>query len=137
LVHCADREPGFPNQALTVASSKRCHRQMPVFGRGSTTYRSVRSSSPRYVVKALLENLHQIGITHRNRGSILHEALKHRASDDVLEYLLQTMIQYQESLVFKSPHQYKIPLVLDPAQFRHNSVQSSRLVRGPSLLCAG
>jgi hypothetical protein len=46
---------------------------------------AVRSSSPRYVVKALLEaNLHQIGITHRNRGSILHEALKHRASDDVL-----------------------------------------------------
>jgi hypothetical protein len=109
-------------------------------GEGSTTLSvAVRSSAPRHVVKALLQaNLHQIGITHRNRGSILHEALKHRASDDVLEYLLQTMIQYQESLVFESPHQYKMKTgaqhALDPAQFRHISVQSSRLVRGPSLL---
>jgi hypothetical protein len=109
-------------------------------GEGSTTLSvAVRSSAPRHVVKALLEaNLHQIGITHRNRGSILHEALKHRASDDVLEYLLQTMIQYQAFLVSESPHQYKGNTVaqhaLDPAQFRHISVQSSRLVRGPSLL---
>jgi hypothetical protein len=59
---------------------------MPVWGDGEYDLSvAVRSSSPRYVVKALLEtNLHQIGITHRNRGSILHEALKHRASDDVL-----------------------------------------------------
>ena len=76
-------------------------------GEGSTTLSvAVRSAAPRHVVKALLEaNLHQLGITHRNRGSILHEALKHRASDDVLEYLLQTMIQYQEFLVLESPDQ--------------------------------
>jgi hypothetical protein len=109
-------------------------------GEGSTPLSiAVRSSAPRHVVKALLQaNLHQIGITHRNRGSILHEALKHRASDDVLRYLLETMIQYQESLILESPQQYKMDFgaqhALDPAQFRHISVQSSRLVRGPSLL---
>jgi hypothetical protein len=79
--NCADREPGFPNQALTVASSDTVRCQFA--GEGVRLIGRCRSSSPRRRQGSVRNNLHQIGITHRNRGSI-HEALKHRASDDVL-----------------------------------------------------
>jgi hypothetical protein len=62
---------------------------------------AVRSGAPAVVVELLLKaNFHQIGVTHMNRGSVLHEALRRRVDDHVLQFLVQTAIQYEQA----SPH---------------------------------
>jgi hypothetical protein len=60
---------------------------------------AVRSGAPAIVVELLLRaNFHQIGVTHMNRGSVLHEALRHRVDDHVLQCLVQTAIQYEQAI---------------------------------------
>lgn len=107
-------------------------------GEGSTALAAaVRSGAPQKVLEALLgANVHQVGITHRNRGSVLHEALKHRVSDDVIQYLLRTMIQYQKTsfsmhrrLDIDRVQSVCLQFTLNPVQ-----VQDRRLLVCPNLL---
>jgi len=68
-------------------------------GNGTVLSVAVRCGAPCHVLASLLQaNRHQIGIVHKSRGTILHEALKHRVADDVMKYLLQMMIQYQDTV---------------------------------------
>jgi ankyrin repeat protein len=73
-------------------------------GEGSTALSiAVRSRAPLHVLEQLLRaNLDQVGVTHFARGSILHDALKHRASDDVLDYLVRAAIHFEKSSTVKS-----------------------------------
>jgi hypothetical protein len=103
-------------------------------GEGSTALSlAVRWGAPRHVLSALLEaNVHQIGITHRLRGSILHDASRHRSSYEVFEYLLQRTIDYQETVLEQDSNR----LIANRAtpEFRHVTVQNSRPIAGPNLL---
>jgi hypothetical protein len=69
-------------------------------GEGSTALAiAVRSGAPAIVIELLLRaNLHQIRVTHMNRGSVLHEALRHRVDDHVLQCLVQAAIQYEQAI---------------------------------------
>jgi len=66
-------------------------------GEGSTALSvAVRSRAPLPVVQQLLEaNFLQVGVTSSGRGTILHEAIKHRASDGVLMYLVRAVISFE------------------------------------------
>jgi hypothetical protein len=68
-------------------------------GEGSTALSlAVRSGAPRSVLEVLhMAQGHQIGVTHRQRGSILHDALRYRVSDNDLEFLLHKAIAYEKS----------------------------------------
>ena len=58
---------------------------------------SVRSGAPIGAIQALIRaNASQLSVIHKFSGSILHEALKHRASYDVLRSLLQAVFQYEQ-----------------------------------------
>jgi hypothetical protein len=91
-------------------------------GEGSTALAaSVRSGAPLCVVEALLRaNAHQLGITNRQRGNCLTEALKARVSDDVLEFLLQSMIDYQR-LLCNSRQQVQV----ESTHLKHVGIQES------------
>ena len=85
------RTQSHPGEALPTESAVR--------GEASTALATaVRHQAPRQVIELLLiANFHQIGVTHVSRGSVLHEALKHRVDDDVLECLVRTAIQYEQT----------------------------------------
>ena len=54
---------------------------------------AVRTGAPRDTIQLLLEaSFQQINVIHRIRGSVLLDALRHRASDEVLDYLLRAVI---------------------------------------------
>ena len=73
---------------------------------------AVRAGAPNRVIEFLLRaNWDQIGVTHPLRGSILHDALKHRVEDDVLHYLVQAAIQY-EKLSGRHDHGESSPFLL-------------------------
>jgi hypothetical protein len=98
---------------------------------------AVRLGAPCHTVSSLLDaNVHQIGITHRLRGSIVHDALKHGVSSEVFCFLLQRTIDYQESVLdldsqlLPSPNPSKQP----SPEFRQVSVQNNRTLGGPDLL---
>ena len=79
--HPAEAEP--PNEALGPHAS-------------TALSLAVRGGAPNKVIEYLLHaNWDQIGVTHPLRGSILHDALKHRVEDDVLHYLLQAVVRYE------------------------------------------
>lgn len=82
------RTQSHPAEAIPTDSAVR--------GEGSTVLSiAVRSRAPIHVVQQLLDaNFHQIGVAHVVRGSVLHEALKHRADDVVLSYLVRAAIEY-------------------------------------------
>ena len=107
-------------------------------GEGSTVLSlAVRLGAPRDVLQSLLAaNLHQIGITHRLRGSILHDALKHGVSSDVFSYLLEQLIDYQVRILdcdsrklSRCRHRSR-----DFLPVSVQSVQENRPVGGPDLL---
>ena len=135
-------------------------------GEGTTALSlAVRMGAPLSVVHVLVEtNIHQLGITHRLRGSILHDALKHtnyygmlqgsndesgsssssssssnRGSVDeeynVFTYLLHRSIEYQESVLDRDSHLYTCKRRQTP-EFRKVAVQNSRCLggSGPDLL---
>jgi hypothetical protein len=66
-------------------------------GGGSTALAvAIRGGAPPAVVDALLRaNPHQVVMTNRHRGSVLHEGLKHRCSDEVLQLLISAVMEYQ------------------------------------------
>lgn len=74
--------------------------QAAITGEGSTVLATaVRSGAPLSVLQALVKaNVHQLGVVHGQRGSILHEALKHRVPDDCLRFLLQSVIDYERTV---------------------------------------
>jgi len=116
-------------------------------GQGSTALAAaIRSGAPTEVVEALFQaNNHQMAITHRHRGSVLHEALNHRVNDDVLQFLLETMIDYQQN-VMANTSRAPDPTIssdtnsLHPSrtlgfdQFKQVCVQDHRFLSCPNLL---
>lgn len=106
-------------------------------GQGSTALAlAVRCGAPKNVLEALVKaNVHQIGITNRNRGSVLHDALKHRASDEVLEFLLEETISYQSTFVNNistQAEESELFKTLGAVQFQH--VQDNRFLNCPTNL---
>ena len=88
----SERTLSHPAEAIPTASAVR--------GEGSTVLSvAVRLKAPIQVIQKLLAaNFHQIGVKHVARGSVLHEALKHRADDDVLDCLVRAAIEYDSQL---------------------------------------
>ena len=83
---------------------------------------AVRNGAPIRIIQALLQSsMDVVAITHRNRGSVLHEALQHAASDDVLLYLLQAMIDHR-----KKSSTVSVPTITT----RNNSNNGSLTVTG-------
>jgi hypothetical protein len=68
-------------------------------GEGTTALGiAVRSGAPRETIEAVAEaSIGQVGIVNKMRGNILIEALRHRASDEVLDYLLKAIVEYQST----------------------------------------
>ena len=127
------RSQSHPSEATPLES---CFR-----GEGHTALTvAVRHGAPKEALHALsLANRYQIGITHRKRGSVLHEALKHRCSNDVLAYLLQSAIQYADSVPQSralSSAQSSRGFAGGPCTFSEIQVQDNRPIRGPHLLGA-
>jgi hypothetical protein len=92
-VSVAARTQTHPREAMPTDSAAR--------GEGSTALAvAVRSRAPIHVIHYLLNaNFHQIGVAHIVRGNVLHEALKHRADDAVLNCLVQAAIEYDRTMV--------------------------------------
>lgn len=90
-ISVSERSMSHPTEATPTDSAVR--------GEGSTALSvAVRSRAPIQVIQQLLTaNFFQIGVTHKVRGSVLHEALKHRASDAVLHCLIRAAIAYEEN----------------------------------------
>lgn len=65
-------------------------------GEGTTVLAmAVRLGAPLLIIQQLLNaSIQQITVTHMVRGTVLHEAFKHRACDDILECLVQATIAY-------------------------------------------
>jgi hypothetical protein len=64
---------------------------------GQTTALSlaVRAKAPLQTIQDIVAaDESQIAVLHQVRGSILHEALKHRVTDDLLEFLVETVARY-------------------------------------------
>lgn len=88
-----------------VAMARRCESHpeeakptsLAMHGAGTTALAiAVRSGAPIEAIQALVRaNVQQLGIVHKFSGSILHEALKHRAPCNVLRYLLEAVIHYE------------------------------------------
>eukprot|EP00980_Cylindrotheca_fusiformis_P011826 scaffold2816_cov121-Cylindrotheca_fusiformis.AAC.42 len=74
-------------------------------GEGTTALAmAVRLGAPLIIVQQLLDaNLSQISINHMVRGTVLHEAFKHRANDATLECLVQATIAYSRQNPKESP----------------------------------
>jgi len=83
------RSISHPSEAVPTDSALR--------GMGCTALSiATRSRAPLGVIEQLLRaNWVQVGVTHSARGSILHDALKHRASDEILESLVKAVIHYE------------------------------------------
>lgn len=125
------RSKSHPNEAQPSEASLR--------GQGSTALAlAVGCGAPMNVIEALVQaNVHQIGVTNRNRGSILHDALKHKVSDEVLEFLLQETISYQSTYINKLPIQVeesKLSMSLGAVQFQHIRIQDNRFLSRPTNL---
>jgi len=134
------RARSHPNEAEPSEASLR--------GEGSTALSAaVRNGASKAVVEALLSaNIHQIAITHRHRGSILHEALKYRASGDVVLRILTEMIKYQQTAITNIPPCSQQSVVMRPrrvsnkhkplwsASFSRVSLQDRRYLSCPNLL---
>lgn len=105
-------------------------------GEGSTALAAaVRSGAPTTVLDALLHaNEHQIALTHRQRGSVLHEALQYRRDDDVLDFLLTALVKYQGRS--ENTHLHSVHSLPTESQFRHVDVQEQRLLVFSPLLGA-
>lgn len=80
-----------PGEA-TPSASARC-------GHGDTALSmAVRSGAPRDTIQFLLDaSFQQIGVVHRIRGTVLLDALRHRVSDEVLDYLLRAVIRQSQA----------------------------------------
>lgn len=85
-----DRIESNPKEALPTESALR--------GEGTTALSiAVRLGAPLHIIKSLLKvSFTQIGVVHLQRRTVLHEAMKHRASDAVLGCLVQASIAYDE-----------------------------------------
>lgn len=58
---------------------------------------AVRSGAPIEAIRGLVKaNVDQLVVFHKFSGSVLHEALKHRAPYNVLRYLLDAVIQHEQ-----------------------------------------
>ena len=103
-------------------------------GQGSTVLAAaVRYGADLTVIKALLDvSVHQMGVIHRTRGSVLHEACLYRAPIEVLSHLIRVTSDYQKSYVTNHPEQEQ-PTFADGYQFTHVGVQESRVVSCPDI----
>lgn len=72
--------------------------ELALRGEGTTALSlAVRLRAPRATLQALVKScIEQVGVVQR-RGSILIEAIRHRASDDVLAFLLKAVIHHQST----------------------------------------
>jgi hypothetical protein len=113
-------------------------------GVGSTALAvAIRGGAPPRVIEALLSaNPHQVAMTNNHRGSVLHEGLKHRCSDEILNVLLSAVIEYQTTSLSSLPpppvRGRRPPLhswneECHHQSFKHVSVQEHRFVRFPNL----
>jgi hypothetical protein len=116
-------------------------------GVGSTALAvAIRGGAPPRVIEALLSaNPHQVAMTNNHRGSVLHEGLKHRCSDEVLNVLLSAVIDYQTTSLSSFPPppppvcgRRRTPLhswneECHHQSFKHVSIQEHRFVRCPNL----
>lgn len=85
----AERCKSHPEEAKPTA--------LALEGAGTTALAiAVRSGAPIGAFLSLVEaNARQLVVFHKFSGSILHEALKHRAPFNVLRYILQSVIHYE------------------------------------------
>lgn len=112
-------------------------------GEGSTALAAaVRCGAPWWVAEAVATaNPHQLAVTHRQRGSVLHDALQHRCSDDVLSYLLSAVMDYQRGRNQTPPNHASSNIVTsssiggvtDQPQFKHVGIQEQRFLNFPNL----
>jgi hypothetical protein len=88
-IAASERTQSHPTEAVPT--------DFAVRGEASTAVAvAVRSRAPIQVIQGLLNaNFHQVQVCHLARGSIIHEALKHRAGDDVLECLVRAVVEYE------------------------------------------
>lgn len=122
-----DRSSSHPHEAAPSESSLR--------GQGSTALSAaVRSAAPLEVIRSLaVVNRHQIAITNQTRGSLLHEAIKHLVDNDVCYFLLEEMIQYQQSMRAYQTN-WSTKYNMGAAEFKHVSIQDQRVVGCTNLL---
>jgi hypothetical protein len=76
-------------------------REAAIRGEGSTALSmAVRLGAPFQIIEQLVfADIHQIGVTHVVRGTVLHEAFKHRTNDDTLDFLIKAVIDYDSKLI--------------------------------------
>jgi hypothetical protein len=88
----SDRAQSHPSEALPSDET--------VQGEGSTALAmAVRLGAPLRIIQQLLvASLQQISVTHMVRGTVLHEAFKYRATDDILECLVRATIAYSHQI---------------------------------------
>mmetsp|Transcript_27739 Transcript_27739/g.76348 ORF Transcript_27739/g.76348 Transcript_27739/m.76348 type:complete len:355 (-) Transcript_27739:2225-3289(-) len=61
---------------------------------------ALRLGAPKHVLQDLQQaNPHNVGVTHKSRGSLLHDALRYRTSEEVLDLVFRWTIEYQQSVL--------------------------------------
>lgn len=87
-----ERSKSHPSEAIPMDSAVR--------GESSTALSiAVRSRAPVHVLDHLLHaSMAQVGVIHFSRGSVLHDALRHRASDPVLDLLVRAATYHNRSV---------------------------------------
>jgi hypothetical protein len=85
----SSRTQTHPTEAKVTDAARR--------GIGTTAVSiAIRSNAPLSLIKDIVRaDLSQLTVTHLVRGTILHEAFKHRVDDDVLEYIVNEAIQFE------------------------------------------
>lgn len=130
-----DRASAHPGEATPSDVSLR--------GAGTTVLSlALRLGAPRRVLVSLhAAHPHQVGVIHRNRGTLLHDALRFRVAEDVLDFVVQATIEFQQSperlallsggcstRFLTTTHHSKLP------QFQHVHIQNNRVIGGPNIL---
>jgi hypothetical protein len=94
---------------------------------------ALRLGAPYAVIEGLVgANRQQLVVCHRRAGSVLHEALRYMASDEIVSWVLEQTLEEQASK--QRAHQSKGPQH-HAAQFQCVHVQeSSRVILAPNLM---
>jgi ankyrin repeat protein len=88
----AERSQSHPSEAIPTDLAMRGEEYTPLSI-------ATRCRAPLQVIDQLLRaNIAQVGVTHSATGSVLHDALKFRASDEALELLVKAVIHYDTTI---------------------------------------
>lgn len=93
---------------------------------------ALRMGAPMEVIRALVQaNRHQLIVCHRFAGSVIHEAVRYMAPEQVFSFVFDEALKEQRDA---KRGQQSISQSSEFLDFRHVHIQESRLVHAPDLL---